>query len=469
MNPGPAPARRELAFHADNGGTFTTTWGQRYIRAEIQRVAPADEWNRQFRCYLPPGEDGPVTVDHALAIVRTLIERHVALRTRFRLDPLGGVAEQIVDAGGRIGVDIIAEADPDRCEEALSAHLNAWTSQPFDLEWDTPVRIALGVCGAGAHLIGIVAPHVNLDGAGTVAVVEDLHRIIAGRTPEPVVFDPLAAAAEESGASGRERSRRALELMRPAIQAAADNPLRTARHSPATPMAQAASLSTDPFQSAHEYLARKLALFASGAITLVAAATAIHRVLGVGRTVFKVECANRWSPTTRSYIGHRAQPIYIAAAGDTGDTAAEIRAVDRAIRTAARHCPHDPDAVQALIEEAGADTSIFFNDLRALATDPAPHTPRPDLADAFLHPDDEPPAMPLIHHDPNTVDSGPHRIKMAMHLTSHEDRLTLSLAAEDIYLDATEVSALLHEIGRTVIDLAREQYRSADGALRDGA
>ncbi|GHF76278.1 hypothetical protein GCM10018790_62760 [Kitasatospora xanthocidica] len=88
-------------------------------------------------------------------------------------------------------------------------------------------------------------------------------------------------------------------------------------------MGQAASLRADSFQSAHEYLGRRLGLFASGAITLVAAATAVHRVL-----------------------------------------------------------------------------------------------------------DDGPPT-PIVQHDPSAVDTdaGTRRIKMSMHLTSHEDRLSLTLAA----------------------------------------
>lgn len=230
-----AVTRRELVFHAERGGTFAATWGQRHIRAEIQRFGPVDDWNLRFRCHIPVGTDGPVTVQHALDVIRTLIERHVALRTRFRLDASGGVVEQIVDAGGRIGVDIVAEDDPERCEQALSAHLDATASRRFDLELDMPVRFILGVCGASAYVFGIVVSHVNLDGAGALALVEDLRRIVSGRKPEPVAFDPIAAAAEESGALARARSERARELMRPAILAAADNPLRTPRHAAGGP------------------------------------------------------------------------------------------------------------------------------------------------------------------------------------------------------------------------------------------
>ncbi|MBR7836099.1 hypothetical protein KDL01_22675, partial [Actinospica durhamensis] len=325
MNQTPATVvRREVAFRAETGGSFAATWGQRYIRAEIRRIAPADDWNRQLRTYLPADEHGPVTMDRALEAIRTLTERHVALRTRFRLDPGGGVEEQIVEAAGRVTVEIVDANDPQQCEDEVSARLGAWTAQPFDLEWDWPARIILGTYGSAAHMIGLVTPHVSLDGAGAVAVVEDLHRIVAGRAPAPIGLDPLTAAAEECGQAARARSDQALDLMRPALTAAQANPLRTRRHTPTVARFQSAHLSTDAFQSAHDYLSRKLGLFASGAITLVAAATALREQLGPPTTTFKVECANRWTNKTRAYVGHRAQPIYIAAQGTPTDPAAEI-------------------------------------------------------------------------------------------------------------------------------------------------
>ncbi|WP_217208432.1 hypothetical protein [Streptomyces sp. AC550_RSS872] len=461
-----AITRHELVFQAERGGTFAATWGQRHIRAEIQRFGPVDDWNLRFRFHIPAGADGPVTVQHALDCIRTLIERHVALRTRFRLDASGGVVEQIVDAGGRIGVDIVAEDDPERCEQALSAHWDASASRRFDLELDLPVRFILGVCGASAYMFGIVVSHVNLDGAGAQLLIEDLRRIVSGRTPEPVALDPIAAAAEESGALARARSERARDLMRPAILAAADNPLRTPRHAPAVPMVRGAHLSTDSFQSAHDYLGGRLGLFTSGAITMVAAATAMHRVLDASRAVFKIECGNRWTPATQAYVGHRSQPIYIAVAGDAADAVAEIRSVDRAIFAAARRSPYDPDVMQALIEQVGADSWISFNDLSSLADKSSPRTARPELADAFLRHDEDAHPTPLEYHDSRPIGAGPLRVQAMIHLGGrYVDRLSLSLEADDEYLNTEEISALLRETERTVIDLARADHAKAE-ALR---
>ena len=463
MSQGSAVTRRELVFQAERGGTFAATWGQRHIRAEIQRFGPVDDWNLRFRCHIPAGANGSVTAQYALDCIRTLIERHVALRTRFRLDASGGVVEQIVDTGGRIGVDIVAEDDPERCEQALSARLDAAASRRFDLELDLPVRFILGVCGASAYVFGIVVSHVSLDGAGALALVEDLRRIVSGCTPEPVAFDPIAAAAEESGALARARSERARELMRPAILAAADNPLRTPRHARAVPMVRGAHLSTDSFQSAHDYLGRRLGLFTSGAITIVAAATAVHRVLDAPRAVFKIECGNRWTPATQAYVGHRSQPIYIAVAGDAADAVAEIRGVDRAIFAAARRSPYDPDVMQALIEQVGADSWISFNDVLSVVGKPSPRTVRPELADAFLRHDADAPPTPLEHHDSRAVGAGPLRVQAMIHLLGrHLDRPSLSLEADDEYLDTEEISAVLREIERTVIDLALADHAKVE-------
>lgn len=465
MSQSSAVTRRELVFQAERGGTFPATWGQRHIRAEIQRFGPVDDWNQRFPCLLPVGANGPVTVQRALDFMRTMIERHVALRTRFRLDESGGVVEQIVEARGRIGVDIVAEDDPERCEQALLVYLKASASRRFDLESDLPVRLILGMCGASAYAFGVVVSHVSLDGAGSQALMEDLRQIVSGRTPEPVAFDPIAAAAEESGPPARARSERARELMRPAILAAADNPLRTPRHAPAVPMVRGARLSTDSFESAHDYLGHRLGLFTSSAITMVAAATAVHRVLDAPRAVFKIESANRWTPAAQAYVGHRSQPIYVAVAGDAADAVAEIRSVDRAIFAAVRRSPYDPDVMQALIEQVGADSWFSFNDVRSLVDKPSPHTARPELADAFLRHDEDAPPTPLEHHDARAVGAGPLRVQAMIHLLYNVDRLNLSLEADDQYLDTEEISALLREIERMVIDLARADHTKAE-ALR---
>lgn len=460
----------ELVFQAESGGTFAATWGQRHMRAEIQRFRPVDDWNPRFRCPLSGDADSPVTVERALDILRTLIERHVALRTRFRLDATGGVVEQIVADAGRIGVDIVAEDDAEQFEQAFSAHLAASAGLRFDLERDLPLRMILGVSAGSAHVVGIVMSHVCLDGSGKTALREDLRRIASGQTLEPVAFDPIAAATEESGAPARARTERALAQMGPIIEAAADNPLRTPRHTPPVLMTRGARLATDSFKSAHDYLEHRLGLFTSGATTLVAAATALHRVLGAPRSVFKIECGNRWTPETMSYVGHRAQPIYVAAAGDADDLAAEIRAVDRAIlRTATRCSPYDPDAMQALIERAGVDSWISFNDLRSLAAKPASNTAPPELDPAFLRHDEDARPTPLERHDARPIGVGSYRVQAMIHLGTYWGRLRLSLEADDGYLDDSEIAALLREIERTVIGLARTCHAGVGAPQRTSA
>ncbi|WP_159049532.1 hypothetical protein [Streptomyces sp. NRRL WC-3618] len=52
-----------------------------------------------------------------------------------------------------------------------------------------------------------------------------------------------------------------------------------------------------------------------------------------------------------------------------------------------------------------------------------------------------------------------------IHLWYNVDRLNLSLEADDQYLNTEEISALLREIERMVIDLARADHTKAE-ALR---
>lgn len=185
----------------------------------------------------------------------------------------------------------------------------------------------------------------------------------------------------------------------------------------------------------------------------------MHRVLDAPRAVFKIESGDRWTPATKAYVGHRSQPIYIAVAGDAADAVAEIRGVDRAIFAAARRSSYDPDDMQALIEQVGADSWISFNDVRSVVGKPSSRTARPELANTFLRHDEDAPPTPLEHHDSRAVGAGPLRVQAMIHLWErHQDRPNLSLEADDEYLDTEEISALLREIERTVIDLARAEH-----------
>lgn len=87
------------------------------------------------------------------------------------------------------------------------------------------------------------------------------------------------------------------------------------------------------------------------------------------------------------------------------------------------------------------------------------------LADAFLRHDEDAPPTPLEHHDARAVGAGPLRVQAMIHLWYNVDRLNLSLEADDQYLNTEEISALLREIERMVIDLARADHTKAE-ALR---
>ncbi|MBR7839811.1 hypothetical protein KDL01_41615, partial [Actinospica durhamensis] len=67
---------------------------------------------------------------------------------------------------------------------------------------------------------------------------------------------------------------------------------------------------------------------------------------------------------------------------------------------------------------------------------------------------------PVEPHDPRPIGAGHHRIKLAIALTSYEDRVYLSIEADDAYLAAEEIPPLLRSIEQSVIALARKIDRA---------
>ena len=123
-----------------------------------------------------------------------LIERHDALRTRFRVAKHG--PEHIVGSPRPAPLHFVdlSGVTPSEREEALEERMRAEVRQPFDLENDLMLRALLVRLSAEEHALLIVVHHIAVDGWATEVLLRELSALYesfaAGAPPalpEPAV------------------------------------------------------------------------------------------------------------------------------------------------------------------------------------------------------------------------------------------------------------------------------------------
>jgi hypothetical protein len=125
-----------VPFRGNGSGTGELSWGQWMIWPRM-RNSPA-VFNMGGTVPSPPG----TTIADFVDIVRFMMDRHQALRTRLRFAP-DGTPHQVVAESGRLPLEIIdvpADADPAEAAERIRAR---YQNTEFDYEFEWPVRMAV--------------------------------------------------------------------------------------------------------------------------------------------------------------------------------------------------------------------------------------------------------------------------------------------------------------------------------------
>src|SRR5262245_29787273 len=130
----PSIARVELdtsqiivAFQGDGAGVEALTWGQRDVWDLMRRTGRTMNIGGTVRA-----GDGE-TVERTAALLRFIMSRHQALRTRLRAVD-GGPPLQVVHAHGEIPLEVVhvpGGADPDEVAEAVRVRYQTTFFDPF--------------------------------------------------------------------------------------------------------------------------------------------------------------------------------------------------------------------------------------------------------------------------------------------------------------------------------------------------
>ncbi|GAA3295434.1 condensation protein [Dactylosporangium vinaceum] len=276
-----------VEFEGAGSGIAELTWGQRDVWDLMRQTGRTMNIGGTMPC--APGE----TIEHLAGLLRFIVSRHQALRTRITVD--GGRPRQHVHASGRIGLEIVdGGPDPEGTAERLRVR---YQTTHFDPAREWPVRMGVVVDGDRPTHTVLMYYHVVIDGFGIDAIVRDLANL--GDPAAPVQgVTPLELAAQqgEPGAVRQsEKARRAWEKQIARIAAAgiaapepADPGLGQPRHwevvceSPALALALRA-------------VGARTGL-ASGPILLAAYAVALSRATGADTAAVQVIVSNRFRP-----------------------------------------------------------------------------------------------------------------------------------------------------------------------------
>lgn len=199
-------ARRviEVGFAGDGSGEAPLTWAQADHWQGVLDAGQAATFGDAFE--MPP----EFTLDSAVAMVRFMLGRHQALRTRLAFGP-DGWPRQVCSASGVFDLVVV---DPGASPAAVVAAELAeeFRATPFDYGRDWPVRIGLVPDGDHLHLV-VVYLHLVLDGGGAAALQAELDyrrpALAAARGPVTAIT-PLEQARSQSEPAAQRASAAAL-------------------------------------------------------------------------------------------------------------------------------------------------------------------------------------------------------------------------------------------------------------------
>jgi len=157
---------------------------------------------------------GAVDVDHAITVLRRVVERLDTFRTTFH--DRGGELRQVVASRGSLIVHV-HDCGAASVEDTADAALRALVSTGFraDIEW--PIRLAVVVKDERVQALVLGVNHLAIDQRGWRVVERTIAQLLANPSmmlPDELGWQPVDVAAYESSNAGRAANRAALDRWR---------------------------------------------------------------------------------------------------------------------------------------------------------------------------------------------------------------------------------------------------------------
>jgi hypothetical protein len=359
-----------VGFHGEGAGAGDLTWGQMGIWRATQRN------DRSMNLAWPMPPPGGASLAEMAGMLRLMVSRHPALRTRLRFvdGPLGDRHPQQVIAGsGEVPLHIVDIGDSDdpaaAAEELRSRYELTW----FDYENEFPVRMGvIRQSGVPVQLV-VGCSHVMVDGGGLEVLYHDLGHLdrITGEATAPAEgLNPLELARRQGSHAGRRQSERAIRYWAAQLGRLSawrlEEPGRRHAHRFAELMV---------YSPAMELGMRAVAARTEAdatSVLLAAYSAAVARVFGRDPSVALLAVGNRFRPDLASTVSQVAQHgICVVDVADATFDEVVARA-QKATTSASFYAYYDPVACDRLLDETAArrgqplDVYWWINDLRGM-------------------------------------------------------------------------------------------------------
>ena len=360
-----------VTFHGQGSGAGELTWGQLGILRASQRNRKT--MNLVWPLPLPAG----TPLEEIVAMLRFLVSRHPALRTRLRYrDGPSGERHprQVIAESGEVPLHIVDIGDDDDPVAAAEELRSRYELAYFDYENEFPVR--MGVIRQSATLKQIVVgySHVMVDGGGLDALDQDmrknLDRIAGEPTAPPEGLHPLELARKQGSPAARRQSERAIQYWADQL----DRLPAWQHEEPASPRGpRFAELVV--YSPAMEFAMRAVGARTGAdgtAVLLAAYSVAVARVFCRNPSVAQIVTSNRFRPGLAGMVSQVSQHgicVVDAAAASFDEVVARAQ---KAVTTASFYAYYDPVALDRLLDEIaarrGQPLDIFWclNDRRAM-------------------------------------------------------------------------------------------------------
>ncbi|HET9899057.1 MAG TPA: condensation domain-containing protein [Streptosporangiaceae bacterium] len=361
--------RLPVKFSGAQAGIEPLTWGQKTTLRDMHDNGT--QFSMSGRTDLAPGS----RLDDAAARLSRVMSRHAVLRMRLTSDSAGRPCQEIAGSG-QTDLDILTL--PDDAEESditrfLDELLDSWKLEPFDLERDWPLRMAVvRHRGTYQHLAWELG-HLAVDGAGHMLLLAELMPGGFERHSGDPALQVVDVARSEQGEQLRQLSRRTMRYWESALGRI---PALTFGQ-PAKPDVQAGPRYWRvEFDSPAAHLAMLAIAGRTGTdgsrVALAVIAIAIGRATGRSALTLNVTVSNRFRPGLADVMAPLAQSSVVSI--DVADSTIDevvVRARGSSL-TAGMRAYYDPDDLAELTERLDAERgqariSCRVNDQRAMA------------------------------------------------------------------------------------------------------
>jgi hypothetical protein len=412
-------------------------WGQRLLWNDAQWLGSGDSHLNLAKSVAVPCD---ATMEHVLACVTKLVERHEVLRSRIvMLDDEPGQ-----EVPGRIRMRVRVAALP-AGDRSLLARM---AQRSFRFPGDWPIDFAVGHVAGRPHTVFFVASQVAIDSSARDRLAVELTGLLRGAPVAEVTAHPLDRVAWERSLAGERTSARSLSRMEQQLRSLPQTMFAIPRHRPDEHRFRRMELRSPAISAALRTVAARCGVTTS-AVLLAGTAAMLGRLTGNTTVVLKDIAGNRWIPALRTLIGvtlGNALYTFDLSEGSFDDLA---RAADKENLRSLLRSQCDPILRDRMVDRVNhergihVDLAAFFNDFRHGRDQRPAEGPGPDA-----------PAGPTVTRWVGQW----HRLdlKFYFHATSVDDGgERFFLTVDTAYIPSASVHPLLSGLERLLVEAAR--------------